>query len=320
MSFVSAESSYDHPRLTPAVQGIIAVNVCIAFLQVTGPWEPATLQPLLGFEMQDLQGAWWWKAATYMFVHGGVLHLAGTMYMLWLLGPRLEHSWGTPSFLRYYIVCGLGGWLARVMFGHEGLLVGASAAVYGVMFAYARQWKDEELYLLGIIPIRARWLVAAYVAYDMTMGLWNAYEVKLPVASPDAGNPAFLAHLGGIATAWLYLKTPSAQRLDQLRQRIHQVPDVPDEPPRAVPRQAPRPPRERGSEADEVVAKSKALATTRQPQPPRQPTPRPPALPVASGSELDALLDKISAQGMDSLTSDERQRLEAAAKRLKDGS
>ena len=311
MSYASADTSYDHPRLTPAVQGIIAVNIGIAFLQVTGWWDPGRMQELLGFQMQDLQGAWW-KAATYMFVHGGFWHLFGNMYMLWLFGPRLEHSWSTASFLRFYGVCGLGGWFAHVVFVHHGLLIGASAAVYGVMFAYARQWKDEELYLFGVVPIKVRWLVAAYIAYDLTMGLWNAY------GSVPTGTAHF-AHLGGVATAWLYLKTPSAQRLDQLRQRVQQVPDVSDEPPRAVPRQAPRPPRERGSEADEVVAKSKALATTRQPQPPRQPTPRPPAVPVAGGSELDALLDKISAHGMDSLTSDERRRLEEAAKKLQDG-
>src|SRR5690349_3629521 len=152
MAYASAEPSYDHPRLTPAVQGIIAVNIGVAFLQVTGWWDPGKMQELLGFQMHDLQGGWW-KAATYMFVHGGFWHLLGNMYMLWLFGPRLEHSWSTASFLRYYIVCGLGGWLAHVVFVHDGLLIGASAAVYGVMFAYARQWKDEELYLFGVIPI-----------------------------------------------------------------------------------------------------------------------------------------------------------------------
>jgi membrane associated rhomboid family serine protease len=306
MSYATADSHYEYPRLTPAVQGLIAVNVGIAFLQVTGLWEPREMQTLLGFAMRDLQGAWW-KALTYMFAHGGFWHLLGNMYMLWLFGPRLEHAWSTSSFLRFYVICGLGGWLAHVLFVHDGLLIGASAAVYGVMFAYARQWKDEELYLFGVVPVKVKWLVAAYIAYDLTMGLWNAY------ASVPTGT-AHLAHIGGVLAAWLYLRTPSSQSLERLRQRINHVPDEPDEPPRAIPRQAPRP-RERGSEADEVVAKSKALVE-RQPTPPK-PAPRPPVVPVAPGSELDALLDKISAQGMASLTSDERRRLEDAAKRLK---
>ena len=311
MAYATVDSSYEHPRLTPAVQGIIAVNVGIAFLQVTGLLNPQAMQQLLGFQMRDLQGGWW-KALTYMFAHGGFWHLLGNMYMLWLFGPRLEHAWSTGSFLRYYVICGLGGWLAHVLFVHDGLLIGASAAIYGVMFAYARQWKDEELYLFGVVPIKVRWLVAAFVAYDVTMGLWNAYS-DVPTGT------AHLAHVGGIVTAWLYLKTPSSQSLAGLRQRISQVPDVPDEPPRAVPRRAGEPPRprERGSEADEVVAKSKALVKS-QPVPPRQPTPRPPAAPVTAGSELDALLDKISAHGIDSLTSDERRRLEEVSRQLKD--
>lgn len=323
MSYANADPSYEAPRLTPAVQGIIAVNVGIAFLQLAGIWRPEDLQALLGFQMRDLQGAWW-KALTYMFAHGGLLHLAGTMYMLWLFGPRLEQAWGTRGFLRFYVVCGIGGWLAHAVFVRDGLLLGASAAVYGVMFAYARQWRDEEISFFGVAPVKVRWLVAGFVAVDVTLGLWNAYGIAPadPALVAGAGaaaadvattSMAHLAHLGGIATAWLYLKTPSQQSLDRLRQRINQVPDIPDEPPRAVPRQAPRP-RERGSEADEVVAKSNAMVA--RPVTPK-PVPRPPVAPVAAGSELDQLLDKISAQGMDSLTSEERQRLEEAAKRLK---
>jgi membrane associated rhomboid family serine protease len=316
MSYASADSSYDSPRLTPAVQGLIAVNVGIAFLQVTGLWSGDDMQRLLGFQRGDLQGAWW-KALTYMFVHGGFWHLLGNMYMLFLFGPRLEHAWTTRSFLRFYLVCGLAGWLAHVLFVQQDqvLLIGASAAVFGVMFAYARQWKDEELYLFGVVPVKVRWLVAAYILYDLVMGLASAYT-NAQGNNPLETGTAHFAHLGGVVAAWLYLKTPTAQSLDRFRQRVNQVPDVPDEPPRAVPRQAPRP-RERGTEADEVVAKSKALVSSRQPQPPRQPTPRPPAVPVAAGSELDALLDKISAEGIESLTSDERQRLEEAATRLK---
>lgn len=305
MPLANADQSYDHPRLTPAVQGIIAVNVGIAFLQLAGIWRPEEMQALLGFQMHDLQGAWW-KALTYMFAHGGLLHLAGSTYMLLLFGPRVEHAWGTGSFLRFYVVCGLGGWLAYVMFARDGLLLGSSAALYGVMVAYAAQWRDEELHLGGVIPVKVRWVIAAFVAVDLTLGLSDAYA-DIPTGT------AALAHLGGLLTGWLYLRTPSAQRLDWLRQRINQVPDVPDEPPRAVPRQAPRP-RERGSEADEVVAKSNALAM--RPALPK-PAPRPPVAPVAAGSELDVLLDKISASGLDSLTSEERRRLEEASKRLK---
>lgn len=308
MSYAIADEPYDHPRLTPAVQGILAVNVGIYFLQLTLMMKPEDMQLLLGFRMQDLQSAWW-KALTYMFVHGGFMHLAGNMYMLWLFGPRVEHSWTTPSFLRFYLLCGLGGWLAHVLFVHDGLLMGASAAIYGVMYAYARQWKDEELYLFGVIPIKVKWLVVGYIALDLTLGMAS-------MLSAVPTGTAHLAHIGGVLTAWLYLRTPSSQSLERLRQRINQIPDIPDEPPRAVPRQAPRAPRERGSEADEAVAKSKAIVGSKEPPRPARRSPAPPS-PATPGSDLDVLLDKISEQGLDSLTSEERRRLEEASRKLK---
>ena len=306
MSYASADTSYESPRLTPAVQGIIAVNVGIAFLQVTGLWSAVEMQTLLGFQWGDLQGAWW-KALTYMFVHGGFLHLAGNMYMLWLFGPRLEHAWSTRAFLRFYVICGLGGWLLHVLFVQRGVLLGASAAVYGILFAYARQWKDEEMYVLGAVPVRVRWLVAGYIAYDLTMGVLNAF------AQVDT-SVAHYAHLGGVLAAVLYLKTPTSQSLEKLRQRVNQVPDVPDEPPRAVPKSLPRT-RER-SEIDDVVAKSKAVAAARRPAVPATPRKAPP-MSAGKHAELDLVLDKISEQGIDSLTTAERRLLEEYSKSLR---
>jgi hypothetical protein len=88
-----------------------------------------------------------------------------------------------------------------------------------------------------------------------------------------------------------------------------------------VPRSLPRP-RERGSDADEVVEKSKAV-TARPTRPaPSQPPP-PPRRPVPAGSParseaLDLVLDKISQHGLDSLTSDERRLLEEMSRKLRD--
>ena len=90
MSYSISEER-DTPRITPAVQWLIGLNVLIFFLQLTVV-SPADMQGALGFEVRDLPGGWW-KALTYMFVHGGFLHLAGNMYMLWLFGPRIDHQW-----------------------------------------------------------------------------------------------------------------------------------------------------------------------------------------------------------------------------------
>jgi membrane associated rhomboid family serine protease len=290
---------------TTAVRWIIALNVAVYFLQLSLVGD-VNMMRWLGFTADSLP-AGWWRAFTYMFVHAGLLHLAGNMYMLWLFGPRIERQWSAGGFTRYYLWCGLGGWLAHVLFFRSGVLVGASGAIYGVLVAYAMRWPNDELYFFGAVPVKVKWLVAAYLAYDIVWGL------LLPGAS---GGVAHFAHLGGAAAGWLFLRTPSGQQIDRLRHRIAPVPDLPDETPRAVPRSAPRPREQRGSEVDEIVAKSKAIAAARRP-----PAPPPPPKPTAAGKKgeaLDLVLDKISEHGLDSLTSDERRLLEEMSRKLRD--
>jgi len=125
---------------------------------------------------------------------------------------------------------------------------------------------------------------------------------------------AYLAHLGGLAAGWLYLRTSSATSLDRLKQRVSQIPDVPDETPRPIPR-LPRS-REKVQEVDDIVAKSKAAVARRQASAP--PTPSPKLVPKRPDEQLDVVLDKISEYGLDSLTSDERRILEEMSRKLKD--
>ena len=300
MSYAFADEQ-DPPRITPAVKWLIAANVAVMFLQLTIVGD-AQMQSWLGFQTSDLQGSWW-KIFTYMFVHTGLLHLALNMYLLWTFGRRVENVWSPGGFTRYYIWCGLGAWLFHLLVSRNGLLVGASGAVYGVMLAYAIRWPDDEVMLFGVIPMKVKWMVAGFVVLDLFWGILSL--------GGQSGGTAYFAHLGGLAFGWLYLRTPSAQSIDRLRNRVSQLPDVPDEPPRAIPRSMPRT-RERGNEIDEIVAKSKAVVTKRQPAVPA---------PVKTrGKRVDALnlvLDKISEQGLDSLTTDERRLLEEMSRQLR---
>ena len=298
------------PRMTRAVQALIAISVAIYFLQMTVLGR-ADVDNWLAFKRNDLTHGVW-TVVTYAFVHGGFWHLFGNMFMLWQLGPRVEHQWSTGRFVTFYLWCALGGVLGHLMFGGDGILMGASAAVLGVMLAYAMFWPDEELLLFGLVPLKVKWLVTAYAVLNLVQGVFSS------VVGHGAGpSIAYMAHLGGMAFAWFYLRTPSAQSLDRLRQRISPVTDIPDETPRAVPRSTPRPrerTNERGSASDEAVAKSKAVVVKR---------PAPPALPrQAADPRADALnlvLDKISAKGIASLTPEERKLLDEMSRKLRDG-
>jgi len=299
MSFTSVDEQ-EAPRLTPAVQWLIALNVAVFFIQLTLVGQ-ADVQRALAFEVHDL-GRSWWTIATYMFVHGGFWHLALNMYTLYLFGPRIERAWSAGEFARYYILCGLGGWFAHLLFARNAILFGASAAVLGVMLAYAMRWPDDEIYVFGVVPLRVKWTVAMLAAVILITGMAGTQ-----VAGTDRlTGVAYLAHLGGLAAGWLYLRTSSATSLDRLKQRVSQIPDVPDETPRPIPR-LPRS-REKVQEVDDIVAKSKAAVARRQASSP--PTPSPKAAPKRPDDQLNVVLDKISEQGLESLTSDERRILE----------
>jgi membrane associated rhomboid family serine protease len=289
----------DYPRITPAVEWLIGINVVIYFLQLTVV-SADDMQRALGFAAGDLSTTWW-KAFTYMFVHGGLLHVAGNMYMLYLFGPRVEHVWGTKPFAQYYIVCGLGAWLLQIMLIHGGLLIGASGAIYGVMLAYAMRWPNDELFFMGVVPVKVKFLLAGYVILDLALG-----------AQGSASGTAHWAHIGGLATGFVYLRLVASDGLERFRPRVAQVAEISDEPPRAVPRSLPRP-REQRQEIDEIVAKSKAVVARR----PAAPTPGPKLAPPRKSDELNLVLDKISATGIDSLTSDERRLLEEMSRRLR---
>jgi membrane associated rhomboid family serine protease len=299
-SQVPAET--EAPRFTMGVQALIAINVAIYYLHIVGI--SATPEQTFGFALKGVE-ARWWTVATYMVVHGGFWHLAATMYALYLFGPRLEQSWGTRRFMRFYLFCALAGLLAHAAFIRNGsALIGAAAPVFGIMIAHAMQWPTDEVFLLGTIPVRVWTAVWSLVAINLAIGM--------ALTGSTAGmHFAYLAHLGGVGAGWAFMRTPGAPSLEQLRQRVSRVPDV-EEPPRPIPRSQPRS-RER-DDTDEIVQRSRAMLARRTPT----------RMPAAKADEprrdeLNRVLDKISALGIDSLTEDERRTLEDMARQLKNG-
>lgn len=291
--------SQEFPRLTPAVKALIGVNAAVLFLQLTLDSDIASQ---FAFTAGSFPGRWW-SVLTYMFVHVGFVSALANMYALYLFGPRVEHGWGPRRFTWFYLLCGVGGVLCDVLFVRAGgPLIGATAAVFGVMTAYALQWPEDEVYIFAVVPMRAWVLAAAFCAFVLVLGVVGS-----------GGDVVTLSHMGGIMAAWIYMRTPISGGMDPVRQRVAELRD-PDEPPRAVPRVMPRS-RERVDETDEIVLKSRALSAQR---PPASATPTPIApRTVSRAAELDRVLDKISHSGLESLSESERHVLEEMSRRLR---
>lgn len=294
------------PRLTPAVQWLIALSVAVYFVQLT-VFTPEDVQRALGFSAQSLSSRWW-TIGTFMFVHGSFSHVALNVYSLWLFGPRVEAEWSSREFLRFFVCCGLGGWFAHLAFvGGDTFMIGSSAAVFGVMLAYATRWPDERVLLFGVLSTSVRWLV-------LCVGLANLLIGMRVTAGPDGGI-SYLAHLGGLAAGWLYLRASANVNLDHVRQGVSQVPDEPDDtPPRAVPRTLPRSRAREHEDIDDIVARSNAAIV----QESRQRQPKEAGSTQAKAVNLDQVLEKISATGIESLTAAERALLDDASRRLRE--
>jgi len=144
-----------------------------------------------------------WTVVTYMFLHAGLWHIVFNMLALYFFGPRLEARIGLHHFLALYTVSGLVGALTSLATPTVAI-VGASAAIFGVMLGYARYWPRDLIFVWGIVPIQARWFVIGMTVLSLYAGFGGL----------QAGVAHF-AHLGGFLGGWVYLRwldRPSGRR------------------------------------------------------------------------------------------------------------
>ena len=148
-------------RITPWVGRLIIANAVVLLLLMTlftsrNVFRALQFSPGTAFSQP-------WTFLTYMFVHGGLLHVFGNVLMLFIFGSAVESRMGSRNFIFYYLYCGVGA--AIFALGLSGLMdvspfIGASGATLGVALAFAMYWPDAEVVVFPIpLPISARTLV-----------------------------------------------------------------------------------------------------------------------------------------------------------------
>ncbi len=152
---------------------------------------------------------------SYMFLHGGYLHLIGNMLFLWVFGDNVEDSMGHVRFVMFYLMCGVFAALAHAAAqpGSGVPLVGASGAVAGVVAAYLMLHPRVKIWVLVLfrIPLRVN---AAWA-----LGFWIALQF-FNVLVADKDNVAWWAHIGGLvagAVLILFMRRPGVVLFDQTR-------------------------------------------------------------------------------------------------------
>ena len=133
---------------------------------------------------------------TSMFMHGGLMHLVGNMWFLWIFGDNIEQDMGRIRYLAFYLLCGVLASLAHVMVSLSGPSamipsLGASGAISGVMGAYLVLHAHRRV---TVLLVRVLVQVPGYVA----VGVWIGFQVISSIgALGGQSGVAYAAHIGG---------------------------------------------------------------------------------------------------------------------------
>jgi membrane associated rhomboid family serine protease len=174
--------------LTPRVTIVIFANAAMFLLQrlVPGLTESLWFRPATVWREP-------WTLFTYMFLHADFFHILFNMLGLYFFGPPVEMRLGGRRFLGLYFISGLFGALLSFITPNAAVL-GASGAVFGVFFAFAKYWPTAQIMIWGIFPVEARVLVVVMTLVSLFMGFQGG------------GSVAHFAHLGGYVGGWLFLR------------------------------------------------------------------------------------------------------------------
>jgi membrane associated rhomboid family serine protease len=139
-----------------------------------------------------------------MFLHGGIIHLAGNVLFLWIFGDNLEEAMGRLGFLTFYLACGIGAGLAQVLVDPLSTVpvIGASGAIAGVMGGYLLLYPRAQVDILVILIVFLR--IIALPAWAM-LGIWFVFQlVNGSVNDSTGGGVAYWAHAGGFILGVLF--------------------------------------------------------------------------------------------------------------------
>lgn len=195
---------------------LIAINVIVFVHQITLPPAatdafiktygliPAKISMALAGRHYTMEQALF-PLFTCMFLHGGILHILGNMWFLWIFGGNVEDRFGSLPYLAFYLVCGIGSGISQVVFSWGSHLpsIGASGAISGVLGAYIVFFpRSRILTLVPLFIIFFLWRIPALIF----IGLWFAVQFLSGVSSlgqANVGGVAWWAHVGGFLLGML---------------------------------------------------------------------------------------------------------------------
>ena len=155
----------------------------------------------VGFPLDD-----YWPFLTSIFLHAGLPHIIGNMWIFWIFGDNVEDRMGRGRFLAFYLVCGIAAGLVHWWSNPHSTVpaIGASGAIAGVLGAYFVLFPRARVVALLLLVF---WPLVVEVPGVVFIGIWFAIQLLSGTASllgpQQAGGIAWWAHIGGFAAGVL---------------------------------------------------------------------------------------------------------------------
>lgn len=276
-------------QVTPVVKWLLIVNFAIFFLDLMMA-DPLGDRPMRNFGAFTIQSGLFegriWEFITFQFLHVGLAHVLMNCLGIFFFGPWLERWWGSGKFLVFYLSCGVAGAVFFTLLTLVGILpndglgsplVGASAGIYGILIGVATIAPNLRVALLFPPVVLSMRQVAIALLAIAAGVILLGYAGSNPLGLVD-NEGGQAGHLGGAILGYFLIRFPWLLGGAGGLEIVRPKPFVP-------------PP----------------LAKLR----PRT------ELEMQQDSAMDLILDKISREGFQSLTPEERDFLQKASSQTK---
>ena len=277
---------------------LVIANIVAFVLQMVLQNAVPASSGYLALSVEGLSRGYVWQLLTFQFMHSGPIHLLLNCWAIYMFGRDVEQALGRRSFLTLYFSTGIMGGLlqaaldvglAKIVHQPELLrmhVVGASAGAFGLIAAFAMLFPERPLMLLlfFIIPVnmRAKFLLL----FEGLLALFGIVYATRPSSGPHIADAA---HLGGMLTGIIFVRYAvhwEWPRFDRAKRGpLRPLVKVP-------------------SQKSALWGRTKNA--TAEDLPPEE----------FLSKEVDPILEKISAHGIQSLTERERRILEAAREKM----
>lgn len=213
---------------------------------------PARLEHEAAFPRELAVIPGWMTWFTSMFLHGGVMHLAGNMLYLWIFGDNIEARIGHGRYLTFYLVCGVAAAFLQYILAPDSVIpmVGASGAISGVLGGYLLLYPTARVkallwfgFFIQVVHIPAKVMLLLWFVFQLFGGVGSLASMG------ETGGTAFWAHIGGFLAGMALVKlfvVEEAREVHVLNIQDRQDPEINFTSPWKTARKEEKPSKQRG--------------------------------------------------------------------------